>query len=123
MRQHANAQEDHAIELTPPVCANAPWRVLDLEVLTGYRLRVRFNDGTAGIVDLAGLLNSEDAGVFVSLRNEHVFRQARALRHSAAMWRRVSCFRPMNCRLLASGSAPTSKRRRGGLENLPRRGI
>jgi hypothetical protein len=46
-------------------------------VLSGFRLRVRFNDGTEGTVELAGFLNSASAGVFAALRDERLFRQAR----------------------------------------------
>jgi hypothetical protein len=44
--------------------------------MPGFRLRVRFNDGTVGIVDMAGFINSEAAGVFAALRDENLFRQA-----------------------------------------------
>ena len=55
----------------------APWRVAEVEALLGFRLRVRFNDGTAGIVEMAAFVNSSRAGVFAALRDETVFRQAR----------------------------------------------
>jgi hypothetical protein len=48
-----------------------------LEVLPGFRLRVRFNDGVEGTVDLGGLVHSASAGVFAALRDENLFRQAR----------------------------------------------
>jgi hypothetical protein len=48
-----------------------------MEVLSGFRLGVRFNDGTEGTVELADFLNSPSAGVFSALRNESLFRQAR----------------------------------------------
>ena len=77
MRPHADAQENNAAEVTPPLRPAAPLRVAHLDVMPGYRLRVRFNDGTEGIVNLAGFLHSESAGVFAPLCNEHVFRQVR----------------------------------------------
>jgi Protein of unknown function (DUF2442) len=77
MQSHANAQEDRTTELIPPVLPRASWRVADVEALPGFRLRVRFNDGTEGIVEMAGFLNSDAAGVFAALRNEELFRQAR----------------------------------------------
>ncbi len=52
MRPHADAQENNATELTPPLRPAAPWRVAHLDVLPGYRLRVRFNDGTEGRLGL-----------------------------------------------------------------------
>jgi len=63
----------------------APWRIAHLEVLSGFRLHVRFNDGTEGTVELAGFLNSASAGVFAALRNEGLFRQAR-LELGAVVW-------------------------------------
>jgi hypothetical protein len=40
---------------------------------------VRFNDGTAGIVDMAAFVNSEEAGVSAPLRDESLFRQAKVV--------------------------------------------
>ena len=77
MQSHAGAQEDRTVELIPPVRPRAPWRVAEAEVLPGFRLRVRFNDGTAGIVEMAAFVTSNRAGVFAALRDETVFRQAR----------------------------------------------
>jgi len=77
MQSHADAQQDSAVELTPPVHPGAPWRVADVETLPGFRLRVRFNDGTAGIVEMAEFIESDAAGVFAALRDEKLFRQAR----------------------------------------------
>jgi hypothetical protein len=62
MRPHANAEEDRPAEVTPALRPAAPWRVAHLEVLPGFRLHVRFNDGTEGTVELAGFLNSASAG-------------------------------------------------------------
>ena len=45
-----------------------------MEVLSGFRLYVRFNDGTEGAVELAGFLNSASAGIFAALREEGLFR-------------------------------------------------
>jgi Protein of unknown function (DUF2442) len=63
--------------LRPPVRPAAPWRVCSLEVLSEFRLRVRFNDGTEGVVELGSFLNSASADVFAQLRDERLFRQAR----------------------------------------------
>jgi Protein of unknown function (DUF2442) len=76
MRSHADTEEDRSTEITPPVRPAAPWRVTHMEVLPGFRLRVRFNDGTEGIVELADFLNSASAGVFAALRDEGLFRRA-----------------------------------------------
>ena len=77
MRSDADAEEDRPAELTPPLRADAPWRITQLQVLPGFRLRVRFNDSTEGTVELAGFLNSSEAGVFAALRDESRFGQAR----------------------------------------------
>jgi hypothetical protein len=79
MQSHADAQQDRAAELTPPVRPAAPWRVAEVEALPGLRLRVRFNDGAEGIVELAEFINSAGAGVFAALRDEAVFCQARVI--------------------------------------------
>jgi len=76
MQSHADAQQDRTAELTPPVRPRAPWRVAEVEALSGFRLRVRFNDGTAGTVAMAAFINSDAAGVFAALRDEKLFRQA-----------------------------------------------
>jgi hypothetical protein len=85
MRSHADAQEDRPAELAPPVCSRAPWRLTSVDVLPGFRLRVRFNDGTEGTVELAEFLNSPSAGVFAALQDESLFRQAR-ITLSAVTW-------------------------------------
>jgi hypothetical protein len=73
MQSHADAQEDRA----PAVRPRAPWRVAEVEALPGFRLRVRFSDGTGGTVEMAEFINSDAAGVFAVLRDEKVFRQVR----------------------------------------------
>jgi hypothetical protein len=59
--------------------------VANVEVLSGFRLQVRFNDGTEGLVELAGFIRSAAAGVFAALRDEGVFRQAR-IELGAVVW-------------------------------------
>lgn len=77
MCPHADAEQDRVAELTPPVSPWAPWRLARLEVLPGFRLRVGFNDGIEGMVELAGFVHSASAGIFASLRDENLFSQAR----------------------------------------------
>jgi hypothetical protein len=62
-----------------------PWRVAALEVLPGFRLRVRFMDGTEGTVDLTALIQSPGAGVFAALADPSIFAQAR-VEHGAVTW-------------------------------------
>jgi hypothetical protein len=85
MRSHADAEEDRAAEVTPPLRTAAPWRVAQMKVLSGFRLHVRFNDGTEGTVELAGFLDSASAGIFAALRDESLFRQAR-IKLGAVTW-------------------------------------
>jgi hypothetical protein len=63
--------------LTPAVQAAAPWRLAHVEVLPGFRLHLRFNDGTEGNVELSAFLHSGSAGVFAALRDATLFAQAR----------------------------------------------
>ena len=77
MQPDADAQDNRTAELIPPVRPRAPWRVAEVEALPGFRLRVRFNDGTIGVVDMGAFVKSDAAGVFVALRDEGLFRQAK----------------------------------------------
>ncbi len=54
------------------VCRH-PDDVAEVRPESGYRLFVRFYDGTSGIVDLSDLIASPRAGVFAALRNEALF--------------------------------------------------
>jgi hypothetical protein len=56
-----------------------------VEALPGFRLRVRFNDGSKGIVDMAAFVKSASAGVFAALRDEETFRQVK-IRLGAISW-------------------------------------
>lgn len=85
MQPHADAEEDRTAELIPPVRPRAPWRVAEVEALPGFRLRVRFNDGAAGIVEMANFVKSEAAGALAPLRDEKLFRQVK-LRLGAVSW-------------------------------------
>ena len=89
---------DRTAELTPPVRPRSPWRVAEVEALPGFRLRVRFNDGTSGIVEMAEFVKSDAAGVFAALRDENLFRQARvalarSLGRASWTWRPTRCTR------------------------------
>jgi len=55
----------------------ASWQVVAVTAMPAYRLDVRFRDGTSGIVDMSALVNSESAGVFLSLREPTVFSAVR----------------------------------------------
>lgn len=75
MREHAAAQEDFPAGIAPTPAPVAPWRVASVLALPSYRLRVRFNDGTEGEVDMARFLATSRAGVFAPLRDETLFRR------------------------------------------------
>ncbi|HHW4679605.1 MAG TPA: DUF2442 domain-containing protein [Xylella sp.] len=62
-----------------------PWRVVSVQALPSYRLYVRFVDGTRGIVDLADLVHSSDAGVFAALANSALFEQV-FVEYGAVTW-------------------------------------
>jgi hypothetical protein len=60
----------------PLTAPRSPWRVASVKVLPDYRLDVCFLDGTQGIVDLAGLVTSNKAGVFAQLLAPDLFAKA-----------------------------------------------
>lgn len=70
---------------TPLIRPGMPWRVAAVEVLAGYRLRVRFLDGIQGTVDMSALVHAADAGVFAALSDPVLFAQA-AVVHGAVTW-------------------------------------
>jgi hypothetical protein len=85
MREHADAEEDRPAGLTPAIQPAAPWRVAHVELLPGFRLHVRFNDGTEGNVELSDFVHSGSAGVFAALRDATLFAQAR-IEWGAVTW-------------------------------------
>lgn len=81
----ADAKENCAAALTVAVKSLAPWRLVAMHALPGFRPRVRFNDGTEGTVEMARFLASAEDGVLVALRDEALFRQVR-LDTGAVTW-------------------------------------
>jgi hypothetical protein len=81
----AVTEEDRAVALMPPFQATAPWDVCEVAPLPGYRLEVRFVDGTSGIVDLSARVVSPKAGVFERLRDVSVFAQV-YIAYGAVTW-------------------------------------
>jgi len=65
--------------------SGTPWRVLEARALPGYRLAVRFADGTEGEVGMVGLIESDRAGVFAQLRDRNAFESVR-VEHGAVAW-------------------------------------
>lgn len=73
MPKQSASKQDRTAALTPP---GARWRVRSLDHLGAYRLRVQFNDGLEGIVDLGALVSAPSAGVFAALVDPAVFAKA-----------------------------------------------
>ncbi|WP_242529239.1 DUF2442 domain-containing protein [Methylacidimicrobium sp. B4] len=69
----------------PPIRAEAPDDVRDVIPLPGYRLAVRFVDGTSGTVDLSARVASPKAGVFARLRDPEMFARV-YVEHGAVTW-------------------------------------
>jgi hypothetical protein len=59
--------------------------VSSVQALPGYRLAVRFTDGTAGEVDLSRRVASQKSGVFNKLRDPSLFAQV-YLDYGAVTW-------------------------------------
>lgn len=72
MSSQATPQTDSATG----VISAAPWRVCALSVLPQWQLAVTFKDGLTGIVDVAALVQSPQAGVFEALRDPAYFATA-----------------------------------------------
>jgi Protein of unknown function (DUF2442) len=79
------SKENRPAALIPPIVATAPDDVRDVIPLPGYRLAVRFFDGTAGIVDMSELVQSPNAGVFAVLADPHRFAEV-YVEYGAVTW-------------------------------------
>ena len=75
MPSASNAEDHRAAELVPPVSPTVPWRLGSVEALDDYALRGRFLDGLEGVVRMAGLVSSPNAGVFAQLADPERFAQ------------------------------------------------
>ena len=64
---------------------SAPWRVVDVQALSGHRLMVRFVDDTEGEVDVSKLIFGRNPGVFRALRDPAVFAQV-SIEGGAVTW-------------------------------------
>ena len=51
----------------------APWRIAAAEYAGQWSLRVTCNDGISGVIDLSGLIFSDNAGVYSRLRAPDCF--------------------------------------------------
>lgn len=57
----------------PPIVCNHPDDVFEVRAESGYRLVVRFVDGTSGTVDMSALVTSPESGVFGALADPQLF--------------------------------------------------
>ena len=85
MRTDANSEEDFSVEIVPAIIPKAPWRIATVQHMPGFRLSVRFNDGTEGIVTMSWFIHSPKAGVFAALRDEELFSKV-TLHYGAVTW-------------------------------------
>jgi hypothetical protein len=66
-------QENRAAGVAKSAIPRAAWRLVTVSPLPDYRIAVRFYDGLEGVVDMRGLIESPQAGVFAALRDRDVF--------------------------------------------------
>jgi hypothetical protein len=81
MRNQTESIQDSA----PGVIPRAPWRVVEVYAFPGYRLAVKFMDGTTGEIDMSRLVMSDSAGIFARLRDPALFTQA-YVEYGAVVW-------------------------------------
>ena len=85
MRAESSPDENPSVVLIDDVAPKSPWRVIQVEALPNFRLRVAFADGLTGMVDLSRLVHSPKAGVFSTLADPAVFAQVK-LDYGAVAW-------------------------------------
>ncbi len=85
MRHQSASEKNSAASVNPPIVATMPWRVQTVAVVGALRLHVRFVDDLEGDVDLQALVNSPQAGLFESLRDDVLF-NAVCIDHGAVTW-------------------------------------
>jgi hypothetical protein len=59
--------------------------VIEVRALPGYRLWVKFVDGTTGEIDLSRLVSSDTAGIFAALRDPALFAKV-YVEYGAVVW-------------------------------------
>ena len=84
-------------------------RVVRVEPLPNYRLRIEFDDGVKGTIDLSGELVGE---AFEPLRDEAMFRQVTVDEYGAVCWPNGADLAPDAMHIELSGKTPTRSRAR-----------
>ncbi len=85
MLRDQTAEANSALGIVPPIVPNAPWNIKAAEIIGPWRLRVVFNDGLEGEVDLKAFIHAPRAGVFKALRDLDAFEQV-YLQWGALTW-------------------------------------
>lgn len=75
MLTQSDPKKNSSPAITPEIRPGMPWRVIQAQALEGFRLKVRFNDGLEGEVDVSALVHSPTAGVFSRLADAEFFAQ------------------------------------------------
>ena len=81
MRNQTESVQNATLGIIPRV----PWRVAEVQTFPGYRLSVKFMDGTTGEIDISHLVMSDGAGIFARLRDPVLFAQA-YVEYGAVEW-------------------------------------
>lgn len=74
-----------SIEMRVGLISPAPWRVCAVNALPNYCLSLTCHDGTSGVIDMAALVNSVDAGIFAALKDAQLFQQVH-IEQGALTW-------------------------------------
>lgn len=85
MLQDRTAEANSALGIVPPIVPSAPWDIKSAVIIGPWRLRVVFNDGLEGEVDLEAFIHAPNAGVFEALRDPAAFGQV-YLQWGALTW-------------------------------------
>ena len=84
MPERSSAVQDRAAAVDPPIVCTQPDDVAEVRALDGFRLFVRFFDGTQGFVEMSERV-ARSQGVFHSLADPEVFAQVGIL-YGAVTW-------------------------------------
>ena len=82
MHAQSGTQDDRAAGVNQ---SSLPWLVTAVEALDGYCLKVRFVDGSEGVVEMMALLHSPRAGVFAVLNDPARFAEV-YVENDAVTW-------------------------------------